>query len=377
MKILDYKYTDLPYSGWKFSKISLGKINLLVGNTGSGKTRFMNTIFNIGSSVVNGSTDIPTGRWEIDFLLQEVHYFWMIETAPFEKNRTKVIAESLEIINIGESKNQIFERNSEKFIFKGSLLPKLSPNQSGLFILKDEEVINPIWKGFGQILRRHFSMDALIRATEYGAIASGFIESNKKITLEEIINNNFPLNLNLYFLSRNFPDKFEKICNYYKSFFPFISDILINDLHILNNDVGIPDKIPVFCIKEKGSSEWIQLNELSSGMQKVLLIISDFFLLPSEGIYLIDEYENSLGINAIDFFPTFLKEQESSNQFIITSHHPYLITNIPTKNWFVFHRDKKNVEIMFGNEIIQKYGKSKQDAFTQLINDPYYYKGIE
>ncbi len=40
-------------------------------------------------------------------------------------------------------------------------------------------------------------------------------------------------------------------------------------------------------------------------MQKVLLILTDVFILPEGGVYIIDEYENSLGLNAIDFLARF------------------------------------------------------------------------
>ena len=50
-------------------------------------------------------------------------------------------------------------------------------------------------------------------------------------------------------------------------------------------------------------------------------------ILPEEGcVYLIDEYENSLGVNAINFFPSVLFEAASKSQFIITSHHLLVMT---------------------------------------------------
>jgi len=110
----------------------------------------------------------------------------------------------------------------------------------------------------------------------------------------------------------------------------------------------------------------------------VLLMLTDLYLLPSEGaIYLIDEYENSLGINSIDFFPNILLEEESNSQFIITSHHPYIINKIPVRNWFIFHRTGLDVKIIYGNELVERFGKSKQEAFIKLINDPYFRRGVD
>ena len=113
-------------------------------------------------------------------------------------------------------------------------------------------------------------------------------------------------------------------------------------------------------------------------MQKVLLILTDVFTLPKDGgIYLIDEYENSLGINAINFFPSVFSEAETDSQFIITSHHPYIIGNVPVRDWIILHRNGINVIVKEGRELEEKFGKSKQAAFFQLINDPFYTEGVE
>jgi predicted ATPase len=130
--------------------------------------------------------------------------------------------------------------------------------------------------------------------------------------------------------------------------------------------------VPVLVIREQESQQWVPVNELSSGMQKVLLILTDLFILPNHSIYIIDEYENSLGINAINFFPDFLLEFDKSIQFLITSHHPYIINQIPVKNWHVLHRDGTKVTIQQGDNVVARYGQSRQQAFIQLLNDPFY-----
>ena len=111
-------------------------------------------------------------------------------------------------------------------------------------------------------------------------------------------------------------------------------------------------------------------------MQKVLLIITDILTLPGDCVYIIDEYENSLGINAIDFLPSFLIDHAGNNQFFITTHHPCLINNMPIKNWRIFSRQGSDVHIKVGEEFETRFGKSKQKAFIQLINDPIYTDGV-
>lgn len=154
----------------------------------------------------------------------------------------------------------------------------------------------------------------------------------------------------------------------------------IQDLAELKPDIsplGPLGPVPLFTVREKGSDKWIPLPELSSGMQKVLLILSDLFIIPEQGVYLIDEYENSLGISAIDFFPEFLADFSKPIQFLLTSHHPYIINEIPPRQWYIFHRRGMQVLIRHGEEVVKRFGASKQQAFIQLINDPFFTAGVE
>ena len=137
-----------------------------------------------------------------------------------------------------------------------------------------------------------------------------------------------------------------------------------------------PGPTPVFSVREKYVGKWIPINELSSGMQKVLLIITDIMTLPDGAIYLVDEYENSLGVTAIDFFPSLLNTLSNDVQCIVTSHHPYLINAVPVDNWLVFHRRGSKVKIRYGKHNVEIYGKSKQEKFIQLLNDRFYSEGV-
>ena len=56
---------------------------------------------------------------------------------------------------------------------------------------------------------------------------------------------------------------------------------------------------------------------------------------------------------------------------------PYIINRIPIESWKVFHRDGMNVHITEGMQLKEKYSRSRQDHFVQLINDPIYNGGIQ
>lgn len=376
MKIIRYKCASKGNDDWNFSPVEFGRVNLLVGDTATGKTRFLNTIFNIGTFV--RSDDIKIGTWDITFQLADSEYRWFLETDSEEDpQKARIITEKLwKIENGGE--HSIVDRVNDVFIFRDEKLPKLSPRITSISLLKEEEVIKPIYEGFGLIRRRRFFSDDLANISKLEAIPPNLVDRFKnEESVESLYEAKLNLNANLFIISRLYKDIYERIKKQYKDVFPFIHQIDIRDLSQISANVDIAVEVPIFCIREKGSSSWIPLPEMSSGMQKVLLILTDTFILPNNAIYIIDEYENSLGINAIDFFPNFVLELDKEIQFIITSHHPYIINEIPPKNWYLFHRKGTNVNIKYGDDLEKRFGKSKQKAFTQLINDPIYTEGIE
>ena len=374
MRILAYEYRDVDDARWKFSRVEFGKINLLVGDTSTGKTRLLNTLFNLGRFAV--TKGYKRGCWDTTFEQRENTYRWLLETEAPEVDDI-VIKDYIWRLE-GEEEVPIVERDRISFRFDDKEMPKLSQSQSSVSLLENEDLIQPIHEGFSAILRRNFSYDALSKAAGFQSIPLRLLEEiEKERDITRVFASEMTLSANLFLLSEYFPSHFSAICDYYKAVFPFITKMSILDLSDVRKSIAVPGRVPVLCIKERNVDEWVTTEGLSSGMQKVLLILTDIQLLPEGGIYLIDEYENSLGINAIEFLPTFLLELEKDIQFFITSHHPYIINQIPVTNWYIFHRKGSEVTIKFGEEVVDRFGKSKQKAFIQLINDPFFTEGVE
>ncbi|MDM8552879.1 AAA family ATPase [Desulfobacterales bacterium HSG2] len=375
MKIISYEYRQSGNTEWKFSRVELRNMNLLVGDSGTGKTVFLNTIFNL-AGIAFGSEPLLYGHWKIKFKQDESVYNWEIEAEQFSNGKTLLMMEHL-CQETENGKIPIVERNEDWFKFSGKEMPKLSRENTSIFLLREEEKIKPLHLGFGNISRRNFSENALNENIRHEAVPSDFSDEQMD-TLLKLRNMNAGINLKLYFLSREKPEIFRILCNYYTEVFPFIEKIEIKDLKELEPHLKATGMfIPVFCIKERYVDRWIPADQLSSGMKKVLLVLTDVCIFPEEGICLIDEYENSLGVNAINFFPSFLADIETDKQFIITSHHPYIINKIPVENWFVFHRKGSEIKIRYGRENVERFGRSKQQRFIQLINDPFYNEGVE
>jgi len=368
MQILDYEYKG---PDWEFNKVQFQKINLIVGDSGTGKTRLLNTIFNLGSYVVRGKSG-GEGEWNVSLKIEKDTYHWSVSTVN-EGNDSTVKYEQLKL-----NGKSILERDGDKFSFhKFPDLPKLSKNEMSIYMLKDEELIKPIYDGFSRMLRRKFFDDDLKKNSQIAFTDEKQLNSiGKTKDLFELYKRDYTLNIRLYVLSKYFPAIFKEIEILFTETFEFISEIKILDSKEFDLN-ELPWGAPIFCIKERNVNKWLRLDELSSGMQKVLLILTDVLSFPSGVIYLLDEYENSLGPGAIDFLPNLLLSKEIDLQIIFTSHHPYIISNIPVDYWYVAHRKASKVNFESGQKLVDRYKVSSQEKYIQLLNDPYYSEGIE
>jgi AAA15 family ATPase/GTPase len=360
---------------FNFDETRFGRINLLVGDSGTGKTRFLNTIVNFFSQLVSDKVKF-TGKWDVDFESDGITYNYKLHVTPGVKTprENMIISEVL-------SKNgiSIFERANGTITWNGSQMPKLSSDKTCFSLLEDDE-INALYTNMKKIIARRFSGDELNKNFQLGAIVIStpnspvppHIKTMGDLAVEPIDFHN-----KMYILQQIQPDGYKKVVNLIRAAFPFIEEAALQSIaNIIPNFQGALHT-HVFCIKERNIGKWISCHDISSGMQKLFLLILDTFLLQDAGILLIDEYENSLGISAINFLPDLIDSISQNCQFIITSHHPYIINNIPIESWKVFHRNGMSVHITDGITLKEKYSVSRQDYFVQLINDPLYNGGIE
>jgi len=367
MKILDYEYTS---AGWKIHKTDFQNVNLIVGDSGTGKTRLLNTMFNFGTHVAQGTT-AGISEWNLTLQIDRDKYKWNV-VFDGEDNKSIVKNET-----ISRNDEIILTREGTDYVFQGKSLPKLPLDQMSVSVLKEEELIKPIYDGFSKMLRRRFFGDELAKNS---AIYFGGEKVLRRIgetrDLHELYKADLGLSPRLFVLRSYFSDIYEKIVAFYQESFPYIEAIDIKDGRELS-ELDVPVGTPVFCIKERHVDRWIRLPELSSGMQKALLVATDLLALPKGSVYLLDEYENSLGVGPINFLPNILASYDIEMQLFITSHHPYLISKFPIENWYVAHRKGMEIRFAYGDELVSRYSISKQDKYLQLLNDPYYSDGVE
>jgi predicted ATPase len=255
---------------------------------------------------------------------------------------------------------------------------KLAQDKSVMNLLKEEDLISPAFQGFQRII---FS-DQVESKRRPQRFNPDFITKERILqkykTIESIRESDENIITKLYLAYNNAEDIMHSITERFIDIFPFVTEIKIAPLEFEDGDntPSILREIPFIQIKEKNVEDWVIQPQISSGMYRTLMHLSELYLCSEGSIILIDEFENSLGVNCIDELTVDLQTSSHRNlQFIITSHHPYIINQINFKNWKLVTRKGSQVVTREANDLID-FNKSKQQAFIQLTQLEEFTTGI-
>jgi predicted ATPase len=386
MKINSLSFFDTD-TKWNLSKVEFKSLTLLVGASGVGKTQILESILKL-RAIVKGKS-ISGTKWEIDFTtLDGSNYVWKGEFEQTGKsilriksdddneeddNNPKINHEELYLNN-----KKIINRDANKIIFDGQKTVKLAQDKSVMNLLKEEDLISPAFQGFQRII---FS-DQVESKRRPQRFNPDFITKERILqkykTIESIRESDENIITKLYLAYNNAEDIMHSITERFIDIFPFVTEIKIAPLEFEDGDntPSILREIPFIQIKEKNVEDWVIQPQISSGMYRTLMHLSELYLCSEGSIILIDEFENSLGVNCIDELTVDLQTSSHRNlQFIITSHHPYIINQINFKNWKLVTRKGSQVVTREANDLID-FNKSKQQAFIQLTQLEEFTTGI-
>ena len=367
MQIKKLVYYDDEYK-WRLEEVDfLSNLNLLVGVSGVGKTRILRAIYSL-KSIANGAS-LNGVKWNVCFIADNnLEYTWSgefetkegtisIDEKSEEHGQVKLISEKL----VCNNEIVLIERKNSEIILNGIKTPKLSPFESVVELLKQEDQISPVKESLDRIiLADSGSVDRAWR------LPASIFKKFEKSSLSALQESDLPVPIKLSILYRTLPEEFNKIKEAFISVFPNVSDIRVET--IKDDDIPVAlskllKEATTVSIKEKGVNDWIE--NISSGMLKTLMYISELYLAPENCIILIDEFENSLGVNCLDSV-TELVLNNKKLQFILTSHHPYIINNVSPAYWKIVTRKAGLVTVKNSEDF--HISESRQKAFIDLIN---------
>jgi GTPase SAR1 family protein len=379
MKIKKFKYENKNLD-LKINPINFSNLSLLVGGSGVGKTLILQAILDLKK--ISKGKSLGGVDWEIQFSIgkEEANYLWKgafertevneIENDFYDDDddgtmlaRPKIIYEELYF------KDQlIVERKENEIKLNGKSTPKLSSYKSVLNLFNEEEIISLVYKNFNKIIGMDNSDTREIQMFEN---FDKLLE--KYTTIENLHNADIPIYLKLAIAYKNKMEVFDTVKRNFINVFTQVEDIKLDLLPKEDLPVFIGN-MPRLQFKEKNVSKWIFQDKISSGMRKTLMQISQLFLCAESTVILIDEFENSLGINCIDTLTEKLLDDSIDLQFILTSHHPYIINAIGMKHLKIVSRNGGVISTKNAEEY--KLGKSRHEAFKQLIQLNDYRKWI-
>ncbi len=381
MNINSFNYLNKALE-WKLEPVRFKDFTLLIGASGVGKTLILDALLAL-KEIADGAS-MKGIEWVVEFeTVDHSKYKWDgafenkgIDTHLYraegkekipERNKPRILYENVYI-----NGKQIVKRNREEIIFNDDKTPRLSQQESIIKLLKEEDTIAPAYRGFKKIIFNDYS-ESRSRGVPFNIFDVQKL-LNKYKTLESIRNSDEDIKTKLFLVYKNVPSTFKKIKEHFIEIFPQVEDLKIEPLEPEQDMPSFVKEKPFIQIKEMGVNEWIYQFRVSSGMFRTLIHISELYLAAEGTVVLIDEFENSLGINCIDQLTDELLSAGRKLQFIITSHHPYIINSIGFKHWKLVTRKAGIVKTLEPESL--NLGKSKHDAFIQLINLEQYKNGI-
>lgn len=367
MRIKSFEFKDLE-TGWELEKLEFQRLNLLVGASGVGKSMILRNLMRVvdlATNTVRLNRSKLLAEWGIyiednnDIFGWHGHTKSKISESDYDEDDYELLGLGnvvFETESIRKGVQILVEREESKMQYLNQKMPKLNQKRSVLDLLSEEPVVQ-----FKDTLKKvkKFDMSEFYRDNSLFFNKSNVVKLMKShdpelsLFSDEVIS---PVYL-LYRLKERNDRRFQKISSHFLNIFPSIESLSIGRKK---------NELPFLFIKEKKVEASIRIENISQGMLATLMHLIVLELAPENSVILVDEFENSLGVNCLDAVVDLINNNERNIQFILTSHHPYIINNIPIDKWKIVLREGTKVRAVDAAEL--GFKESRHDAYAQLIN---------
>jgi AAA15 family ATPase/GTPase len=361
-------YFKNGFLNWEVEEIEFGQINLLVGLSGSGKTQILNAIWFLRGIALGGGMN--NVEWKINFTINGSKYEWYGVLGSLNRGTEgyHITKEHLQVLETnGKGKKSIRRKQDgsieiivDELSIKETVPKRLAGNGLLFQMYKDElDFVGEAAKGFKKmVLRDHTQSQADIYSNFYKTrFRYRYSPKYASMTLEELKNSNIPTSEKLIIAEKNNFEVIKDITNEFKSIFPEVFELNIVEISNPTIDEGHVE----YQIKAVGSHKWIPHRNISSGMLRTLNYLIESYLSDDDTLFLIDEFENSLGHNCLPRLAEDIVIKSGFRQFIITTHHPDIINEFEFDDWIIITRNK--------GQIFNK--KATELPFSRSLNEPY------
>lgn len=143
----------------------------------------------------------------------------------------------------------------------------------------------------------------------------------------------------IFFLKREYPEKYELLKDAYLQLFPGFEDLDVVEIEVENrinisNPISLPfdfcDKLYSIMVNDTALVQPISFEKLSDGAKRMFLMLTFAIIADIKGLPLIafEEPENSLHPSLLQSFLRVITQLTEKCKIIITSHSPYMLQYI-------------------------------------------------
>ena len=293
-----------------------------------------------------------------------------------DEDVAKVESESLTIDG-----KEVFKRNDNLITYNGEKLPQIEKHKSLLYVFRDDNLIEKV---YSSLISIKIASSHSREFTDLRSIPLVYIKSDS--TINDLINTGkkgiigltekYPeLNCRekLYYASKYDPSAFEEFEFIYSNIFPNVKKVKISLLDSIRGGVPNKNKNGIHIEIELICGTKVSQASMSSGMFKTMTILAELLFSSGNEVLVIDEIENSLGVNCLPEILSYIQDNDS--QIILSTHHPKIINKIPAKFWRIVTRKGGCISTQYAEAISES--TSKHDKFLQLINSDIYLHGAD
>lgn len=371
---IDWMEYENASTGQVIRHIDFLPLTLLVGPSAAGKTEILKILSSFLVIAVR-SRLIPAARchFRMGFHIGAHTYRWDIATGDTQAASEDdipgyaITSERLDETTPGQER-WIFQRSADKLTIRGfEKLPMISAEKSALSMYKETPPMKDIVQHFSVVSSYEQQANGLrdiparllenVRATLLAAK-----QNHAPIRLHALHGSSWPIALDIYVARTCMPETYQAFLEDVQEIFPEIEDISIGQ-PLFETSRYLLD------IRQDGKD--ILQDSISSGMLRTIFLLGTlrFRAQGSLGnVIFYDELENSLGINCLDEIVDRIRLQaaEAGTQFLLTSHHPYIINNIPVKNWLLVSQSHGIISTR--NPETVGIGAGYREQFFELMN---------